>query len=141
MFQYDISRFFKKEKSESKSKSQKRNSKGPRRRRAVQFLLKIDTKCHYCKKELTEDTVTIDHLIPKSRGGSNARHNLALACTECNGKKGNLTETEYFEFLAEKWHESQNSQHEVDAYMRGETIICFHRSAKQCYAIPSSSTH
>jgi hypothetical protein len=34
-------------------------------------------------------TMTIDHLIPESLGGPTAEANLWLACSGCNGRKGN----------------------------------------------------
>lgn len=48
-------------------------------------------ECVYCgsKKQLT-----IDHIIPKSRGGSNDWTNLATCCFKCNVKKANRTPEE-----------------------------------------------
>lgn len=37
---------------------------------------------------------TIDHVLPKSRGGTNKTKNLRLACEPCNGAKANLLLTE-----------------------------------------------
>lgn len=34
--------------------------------------------------------MTIDHIIPKSKGGSNKLDNLDPMCSGCNGKKGNI---------------------------------------------------
>ena len=65
--------------------------------------------CHYCQVPIAdvEDYVleivgehrfwtlpdgfrsgTIDHKIPKSKGGTNKPENLVLACSSCNSKKG-----------------------------------------------------
>ena len=48
-------------------------------------------ECAYCgsKKELT-----IDHIIPKSRGGKNTWNNLITCCLSCNLKKGDKTPEE-----------------------------------------------
>lgn len=44
--------------------------------------------CQYCEKILTSSQITIDHIIPKSRGGNNSFENCVAACHECNSKKG-----------------------------------------------------
>lgn len=41
------------------------------------------------RKELLHQRMTLDHIIPKSRGGQNWTYNLQVACHECNSKKGN----------------------------------------------------
>ncbi len=48
--------------------------------------------CQYCGKR--GKTLTIDHVLPKDRGGSNAWENIVACCTECNNKKGNHTPSE-----------------------------------------------
>ena len=45
--------------------------------------------CHLCGIKLTKKTLTIDHLIPISKGGPTVNWNLAPACNSCNIKKGN----------------------------------------------------
>lgn len=57
------------------------------------LLLKWGYRCAYCGKETTRWEV--DHIIPRSRGGSNRISNLALSCHECNQEKGDRTATEY----------------------------------------------
>jgi 5-methylcytosine-specific restriction endonuclease McrA len=51
--------------------------------------------CYLCGKELTPQTVTIEHRIPLSRTGTNWPANLAPSCKPCNSKKGTKTELEY----------------------------------------------
>jgi 5-methylcytosine-specific restriction endonuclease McrA len=41
-------------------------------------------KCGYCGRSGN----TIDHIIPRSRGGRHEWNNVVLACSPCNGKKG-----------------------------------------------------
>jgi 5-methylcytosine-specific restriction endonuclease McrA len=48
-------------------------------------------KCQYCA---THENLTIDHVIPKSKGGKDTWENLVTACTSCNHKKGNRTPRE-----------------------------------------------
>ena len=38
--------------------------------------------------------LTIDHVIPKNRGGEDSWENLVVACQKCNRKKGNQTPDE-----------------------------------------------
>ncbi|OUC08879.1 HNH endonuclease, partial [Litorilinea aerophila] len=38
--------------------------------------------------------LTVDHVVPRSRGGSHGWENLVTACTRCNQKKGSLTPEE-----------------------------------------------
>ena len=45
--------------------------------------------CACCGKKLNVNTMTIDHIIPRSRGGSNGQENLTALCYDCNQKKGN----------------------------------------------------
>ena len=49
--------------------------------------------CVYCQK--TDVPLELDHLLPRSRGGSNRVSNLAPACHPCNQKKGNRTAAEF----------------------------------------------
>ncbi len=56
-----------------------------RKRRAL--LLADDPFCFYCRIPLTLDDSTLDHCIPKSKGGSSRMHNLVLACQPCNVDK------------------------------------------------------
>jgi len=48
-------------------------------------------RCQYCGGR---EHLTIDHVLPRSRGGVDSWENLATACTRCNAKKGNRTPLE-----------------------------------------------
>lgn len=48
-------------------------------------------KCAYCGDT---SNLTVDHIVPKSRGGSNKWENLVTACNSCNNKKDNRTPEE-----------------------------------------------
>ena len=48
-------------------------------------------RCQYCN---SRDRLTIDHVMPKSRGGRDTWDNLVTACTRCNTRKGNRTPEE-----------------------------------------------
>lgn len=45
--------------------------------------------CEYCcgPDSVASDPFSVDHIIPKSKGGKTTRNNLAYACQGCNGKK------------------------------------------------------
>lgn len=45
-------------------------------------------KCHYCGKQLTRFSATLDHIQPISEGGNNAFDNLITACLHYNSKRG-----------------------------------------------------
>jgi len=58
-----------------------------------EYLLdKWGRKCVYCGK--TDVPLQVEHIIPKSRGGTDRVSNLTLACKTCNVKKGNQTAEE-----------------------------------------------
>lgn len=44
--------------------------------------------CRYCGAAIRDGQKTIDHVIPRSRGGGNTMGNLVVACRSCNCKKG-----------------------------------------------------
>jgi hypothetical protein len=46
-------------------------------------------KCHYCEKQLTRFTATLDHIQPVSEGGDNSFDNLVTSCLHCNSRRGN----------------------------------------------------
>lgn len=53
------------------------------------LLEKWKRTCAYCDAKDTQ--LEIDHIIPKSKGGSNRVSNLTVACHSCNQKKGSLS--------------------------------------------------
>ena len=57
------------------------------------LLEKWGRACVYCGA--TDVPLEVEHIVPKSRNGSNRVSNLTLACRECNQEKGNRTAEEY----------------------------------------------
>jgi 5-methylcytosine-specific restriction endonuclease McrA len=48
--------------------------------------------CQYCRKSGEE--MTLDHVIPRSRGGQDTWENIVVACVRCNVRKGSRTPKE-----------------------------------------------
>lgn len=64
----------------------------PISRRAL--LVRDRYTCQYCGTQPGRQDLTIDHVVPKSRGGATSWENVVAACRRCNGKKGNKTPAE-----------------------------------------------
>ncbi len=57
-----------------------------------QNIFKRDNfECQYCG---TKRDLTIDHVIPRAKGGKDSWTNLVTACKRCNAKKGDYTPEE-----------------------------------------------
>ncbi len=50
--------------------------------------------CHYCGRKVGADALTMDHVVPVSRGGTSTRGNVVPACAACNKTKKYLTPAE-----------------------------------------------
>lgn len=50
--------------------------------------------CHYCGKRVGADALTMDHVVPVSRGGTSTKGNVVPACAACNKTKRYLTPAE-----------------------------------------------
>ena len=57
-------------------------------------------KCAYCGEDLDIDSATIDHILPKFKGGHNVKSNMLCSCSKCNRSKGSL--------LLEEWYNPSN---------------------------------
>ena len=58
-----------------------------------------DHMCQYCG---SFKNLTIDHIMPRSRGGDNSWSNLVTACMHCNTHKGDKTPEEWGKLLYKK---------------------------------------
>ena len=58
-------------------------------------------KCAYCDKDLDTKSATIDHIVPKFKGGHNVKSNMVCSCSKCNRSKGSV--------LLEDWYNPSNS--------------------------------
>jgi 5-methylcytosine-specific restriction endonuclease McrA len=48
-------------------------------------------RCQYCGKRFPSGELSIDHVMPRSQGGTNSWDNIVCACVRCNVKKGGRT--------------------------------------------------
>src|SRR3979411_143193 len=53
------------------------------------ILLRDRNTCQYCSTALSSGELTLDHVIPRSRGGLSTWENLVACCHACNRRKGN----------------------------------------------------
>ena len=53
------------------------------------ILLRDRNTCQYCGTLLSSSDLTLDHVVPRSRGGSSTWENLVACCHPCNRRKGN----------------------------------------------------
>ncbi len=76
--------------------------------------------CYYCEKILTRAEVTMDHIVPISRGGRSTAGNLVPACKSCNEQKRSLTPVEWDDYL--KRGESKDQRCESAAFAQPHEI-------------------
>jgi 5-methylcytosine-specific restriction endonuclease McrA len=55
------------------------------------LLLRDGFTCQYCNERLDLSDLTVDHVIPRSRGGTTRWENIVCACYSCNTIKGHKT--------------------------------------------------
>ncbi|MCP4665420.1 MAG: HNH endonuclease [Deltaproteobacteria bacterium] len=55
--------------------------------------------CYYCRRMVGRDQLTMDHVVPLSRGGKSKKGNIVPACKECNSKKKYMLPLEWEEYL------------------------------------------
>jgi 5-methylcytosine-specific restriction endonuclease McrA len=53
------------------------------------ILLRDRNTCQYCAVVLAAGELTLDHVLPRSRGGQSTWENLVACCHRCNREKGN----------------------------------------------------
>jgi 5-methylcytosine-specific restriction endonuclease McrA len=53
------------------------------------ILLRDRNTCQYCGEIVSSGDLTLDHVVPRSRGGASSWENLVACCHSCNRRKGN----------------------------------------------------
>lgn len=81
------------------------NSKGTRKWKNI-ICEEAGTDCHWCQQHMRFEqgfmnSATIEHMIPQSRGGSNERWNLVIACYRCNSVRADK-DADLFEIEAKR---------------------------------------
>lgn len=51
-------------------------------------------RCQYCGRRFSTSELSLDHVIPRSRGGTNTWDNVVCCCLDCNVRKGGRTPRE-----------------------------------------------
>ena len=79
----------------------RREKEKARRLRRTQWWMNQLNKgiCHYCRREVGRNDVTMDHIVPISRGGRSRKGNVVPACKMCNNRKKSLLPIEWDEYL------------------------------------------
>jgi len=67
----------------------------PRKTQWDRTASKCDGRCWYCGHLPDPDDLTVDHALPRSRGGFNHDDNLLPSCSNCNNTKANMTVSEF----------------------------------------------
>mgnify|MGYP005813624393 CR=1 FL=1 len=63
------------------------------------YFMKGKNYCYYCKKKFPRDKITMDHMYPRSTGGPTIPENLLPSCKSCNGKKSDMTYSQFRVYL------------------------------------------
>lgn len=59
--------------------------------------------CVYCGTEGTPDTLSVDHVQPRVRGGDHSAGNVVTACTACNARKAHRRHADFLADEPEAW--------------------------------------
>lgn len=67
-----------------------------RGKKAVKFsrrniLARDGWKCQYCGRKVSTESMTQDHVLPRSQGGKTCWENIVTCCEDCNAMKANRT--------------------------------------------------
>jgi 5-methylcytosine-specific restriction endonuclease McrA len=60
----------------------------------LRIYLRDKYRCQYCGEKKSAGELTLDHILPRSRGGDNSPVNIVTACLTCNNRKSNRTPQE-----------------------------------------------
>jgi len=69
----------------------RREASGAKR---LRIYMRDRYRCQYCGERKAVNELTLDHILPRSRGGDNSPVNIVTACVPCNTRKGGRTPAE-----------------------------------------------
>jgi 5-methylcytosine-specific restriction endonuclease McrA len=68
-----------------------------------------NNRCQYCGKRFPTSELSLDHVVPRSRGGDTTWENIVCACVACNVRKGGRTPTEAHMHLVKQPYKPKRS--------------------------------
>lgn len=84
----------------SEEEIRRQKEKARRFRKSNWWMRRIqEGVCYYCYRKVGRANLTMDHIVPLSRGGKSTKGNLVPACKDCNNKKKYLLPIEWEEYL------------------------------------------
>lgn len=76
----------------------KERDKARKLRKSQWWKTKLSTGiCHYCGEKFPARQLTMDHILPVTRGGSSSKGNIVACCKGCNTKKRDMLPDEFIE--------------------------------------------
>jgi len=83
-----------------------------RQKRIKEYVINRDgALCCYCDAVLTDETITLEHILPDSKRGTFNTTNLTIACAKCNSRRGNQPFFEYCQKFG--WSEDKLNKYKM----------------------------
>ena len=60
---------------------------------------RASNQCYYCEQRFAAKELTMDHIVPLSRGGKSSKSNIVPCCKSCNSQKKYLLPVEWEDYL------------------------------------------
>ncbi len=67
------------------------------------WKIKSGDYCWYCRKQIPKEKLTIEHIFPRSKEGTDDMDNIVLVCQNCNSSKRDLDLLEWFFTIKNCW--------------------------------------